>query len=351
MKSPNYLNKITLVAICLATTFFQLKAQKTLSGVVVDAENAEVLIGANLFLAEDFSVGTQTDIDGKFAMLTKTAKTGTIVISYIGYEDQMVDFTENTDDITIKLQPKAATIETVVVKGKKLTGQVFAVEKIKKLDIYLDPSSQADALKAVQSNPAATTIDETANVSLRGSPASETGVLLNNVPINDVVRLDQSNGVGQFSIFNTSTIESVSVFASNPPLEFGNATSGVVALYTDDQLPEKANSISLNLVGLGLSASRKLGEKTSISAFSNWNTPYLFKRINATSLADLSNFHTLDLGISGLHQFNANWQFKFFNYSISENYQYKVRFPSFNDELQQRKRRNLSVLNLIQQKE
>ncbi len=326
-----------------------LSAQHALKGMITDTHNRESLIGANIFLASDFSIGSQTDIDGQFSFNVPETK-GTLIISYIGYEDLTVDF-ETTNPLIIKLTPKATTIETVVVKGNKLTGQVFAVEKISKLDIYLNPSSQADALKAVQSNPASTTTDETANVSLRGSPASETGVFLNNVPLNDVVRLDQSNGVGQFSIFNTSTIESVNVFASNPPLEFGNATSGVVALYTDDKLPETANSISLNLVGIGLSFSRKLGKKTSVTAFSNWNTPYFLKAINPTGLEDLTSFNTLDLGVYGVHQFNANWQLKFFNYAFDESYRFQTQFPSFNGEFQQQKKRNLSIINLIQQKE
>ena len=337
----------TLIFVCLISTLF---AQKNIKGIITDAQNGETLIGANIFLATDFSIGSLTDIDGKFDILT-TVESGTLVISYIGYEDQMFEFKKADKLLTIKMIPKATLIETVVVKGDKLTGQVFAVEKIGKLDIYLDPSSQADALKAVQSNPAATTVDETANVSLRGSPASETGVFLNNVPLNDVVRLDQSNGVGQFSIFNTSTIESVSVFASNPPLEFGNATSGVVALYTDDELPEKANSISLNLVGVGASLSRKIGTKTAVSTFTNWNTPYLLKKVNPTGLEDLTTFKTLDFGMYGVHQFNATWQLKFFNYAINESYRFKVRFPSFDDEFRQKKRRNLSIINLIQQKE
>ncbi len=326
-----------------------LSAQQTLKGTIADAQSGETLIGANIFLAADFSIGSQTDIDGKFSFNVPDEK-GTLIVSYIGYEDLTIDF-QTTNPLAIQLIPKAMTIKTVVVKGDKLTGQVFAVEKLNKLDIYLNPSSQADALKAVQSNPASTTIDETANVSLRGSPASETGVFLNNVPLNDVVRLDQSNGVGQFSIFNTSTIESVNVFASNPPLEFGNATSGVVALYTDDELPPMANSISLNLVGVGLSFSRKIGAKTSVTAFSNWNTPYFLKGVNPTSLEDLTTFNTLDFGVYGVHQFNANWQLKFFNYAIDENYQYQSRFPSFNGEFQQHKKRNLSIINLIQQKE
>ena len=336
-----------LLLVCFINTLF---AQNTLKGIITDAQNGDPLIGANIFLASDFSIGSQTDIGGNFIIET-TIESGILVVSYIGYEDQMIPFESEGESLSIKMIPKATLMETVVVKGDKLTGQVFAVEKIGKLDIYLDPSSQADALKAVQSNPAATTVDETANVSLRGSPASETGVFLNNVPLNDVVRLDQSNGVGQFSIFNTSTIESVNVFASNPPLEFGNATSGVVALYTDDKLPKKMNSVSINLVGVGASVSRKIGNKTAISAFSNWNTPYLLKKVNPSGLADLTTFKTLDLGTYGVHQFNANWQLKFFNYAIRESYRFKVRYPAFTDEFRQQKRRNLSIINLIQQKE
>lgn len=336
-----------LILVCFFNTLF---AQRMLKGTITDIQNGDALIGANIFLANDFAIGSQTDLDGHFSIKTAAAN-GTLVVSYIGYEDQMIAFQNEDKAIQIKMTPKATLMETVVVKGNKLAGQIFAVEKISKLDIYLDPSSQADALKAVQSNPAATTVDETANVSLRGSPASETGIFLNNVPLNDVVRLDQSNGVGQFSIFNTSTIESVSVFASNPPLEFGNATSGVVALYTDDELPENANALSLNLVGIGLSGSRKIGDKTAIAAFSNWNTPYLLKKVNPNSLEDLNTFSTFDFGAYGIHQFNSNWQLKFFNYAINESYRFKIRFPAFEDEFRQKKQRNLSIINLIQQKE
>jgi len=347
--SPPF-GQIVLLYFFLCPCFIpHVAAQYSLSGSVVDANNDEALIGANLLLVADFS-GTQTDLTGQFQFPLKDTQ-GSLVVSYIGYEDQEISFTSIDEPLVIKMSPKATTMGAVVVTGKKLTGQVFAVEKISKLDIYLNPAAQADALKAVQSNPAATTIDETANISLRGSPASETGVFLNNVPMNDVVRLDQSNGVGQFSIFNTSTIESVSIFPSNPPLEFGNATSGVVALYTDDEFPDRMNALSLHAAGVGLSAVRKLGNKTSLSAFSNWNTQEVLTSINPASLKDLNNFNTIDFGTYGIHHFNQQWQLKFFNYAISEDYKYHVRFPSFEDTFQQQKKRNQAIINLIQQKE
>lgn len=347
--NKKYIHSLFL-AILFLTSINILSAQFLMNGNVKDIATGEVLIGANIFLASDFSIGSQSDLEGNFNFNVEAEK-GTLIVSYIGYKDQVIEFASVATPIQIAMQAKVNTIEEVIVKGNKLTGQVFAVEKINQLDIYLNPSAQADALKAVQSNAAATTVDETANVSLRGSPASETGVFLNNVPINDVVRLDQTNGVGQFSIFNTNTIESVSVFPSNPPLEFGNTTSGVVALYTTDRLPKKTNSLSLNLVGIGASFSRKLGQKSSVSTFSNWNNPYLLKEINPTSLKDLNTFTTLDFGVYGTHQFNKNWQLKYFNYVIKESYQYQVRFPDFEDKFQQSKQRNQSIINLIQQKE
>ena len=148
---PSFTSTTFLWLWCLLLTT-SLSAQYTLKGSITDAENGETLIGANVFLASDFSVGTQTDIDGTFRFST-TAHQGTLIVSYMGYEETAIVFQNTIAPLVIELTPKAMTIETVVVKGEKLTGQVFAVEKISKLDIYLNPAAQADALKAVQSNP------------------------------------------------------------------------------------------------------------------------------------------------------------------------------------------------------
>jgi len=173
------INSLLLILLFL-TSINIISAQFSIEGNVKDAETGEILIGANIFLASDFSIGSQSDLEGNFSFNIKE-ENGTLVVSYIGYKDQIIEFTNTDSPIQIAMQAKVNTMEQVVVKGSKLTGQVFAVEKIDQLEVYLNPSAQADVLKAVQSNAAATTIDETANVSLRGSPASETGIFLNNV--------------------------------------------------------------------------------------------------------------------------------------------------------------------------
>jgi len=44
------------------------------------------------------------------------------------------------------------------------------------VEIYLNPSSKADPLLAVNSLPSATTLDESANISFRGRSPAETGI-------------------------------------------------------------------------------------------------------------------------------------------------------------------------------
>ena len=68
------------------TTTIPLSAQqgKMVSGVITDI-NGEPIIGANVIEKDSESVGTVTDVDGKFTLaLDKPA--ATLVVSYIGYQ-------------------------------------------------------------------------------------------------------------------------------------------------------------------------------------------------------------------------------------------------------------------------
>jgi hypothetical protein len=73
------------------------------------------------------------------------------------------------------------------------------------------------------------------------------------VPVNDAIRYSQLNGIGTFSIFNTAMINNVRVYPGNPPLEYGNSTSGIIALQTDEIIPtHNAATLSLTLASLAL---------------------------------------------------------------------------------------------------
>ncbi len=105
--------------IVLMKTTPQPKAQgdntsKIVKGVVVDAENNEPIIGAQIWLKET-PEGTVSVIDGEFQLRVKGG-VGVLVISYIGYKSQSAVIKGN-QPILCKLQPDTKVLDEVVVVG------------------------------------------------------------------------------------------------------------------------------------------------------------------------------------------------------------------------------------------
>ena len=334
-----------VILLFLAFGFQSLSAQVV--GFITDKESKEALTGASIFLKSDWSRGTYADESGRFELKMPAAwKQDTLLISYIGYEDQWLGINRSEQGIlNISLSAKSQEVQEVVIKAKRMIAGDFAIKQMSKLDIYLNPNAKGDPLLAINSLPASTSNDETANISLRGSPASETGIYLNNVPIHDAVRLDQQNGVGQFSIFNTSMIQTLKVFPGNPPLEFPGATSGAVALYTTDRQIENQSSIYLSLVGGGISGSRQIGKNTQLTGYLSQNFHQGLKGLNSKAMKSIHSFQSTDGGIYLLHRFTPRSMLKVFNFGISEGYKYNFRHPSWEGLFTQKKKRNMTIAN------
>ncbi|MDR0540854.1 MAG: SusC/RagA family TonB-linked outer membrane protein, partial [Dysgonamonadaceae bacterium] len=98
------------------------------SGVVVDAQSDEPLVGATV-IEKGTTNGTITDIDGRFSL--KVNPGAIIMVSYLGYETQEVKAGEN---LKIALKEAANTLENVVVIGygvqkkKLVTGATVQVK-------------------------------------------------------------------------------------------------------------------------------------------------------------------------------------------------------------------------------
>lgn len=105
------------------------EANRQIKGVVTDI-NGDPIIGASVFV-KGTSVGTTTDISGKFT-LTIFERT-TLVISYIGYQTEELNLDNNNDDFSITLKENQKELDEIVVIGygtqKKvnLTGSVGTV--------------------------------------------------------------------------------------------------------------------------------------------------------------------------------------------------------------------------------
>ncbi|MBN2519603.1 MAG: hypothetical protein JXB17_03785, partial [Bacteroidales bacterium] len=145
-----------------------------------------------------------------------------------------------------------------------------------------------------------------------------------------------------------SIIDKMLVFPSNPPIEYGNATSGLVSIYTSDNLPESNyNYIGLSLANIGGYLSRRIKGKSAITVFANYQPSSIFININQESLRDLKKFNTTDCGIYFIHEFNNRTNFKLFNYTNTEGFEYNLRHPSYNGSFIQGKKRNFLVSNFL----
>lgn len=316
-------------------------SQQSVMGKIIDVETGEGLIGAHVYLLNNWRKGAISDADGVFTLhLDEVDRQDSLIISYVGFQERLVDI---SDDMTVELEPIEREGETVVVTGKSLIAEEFKYMEIKKIDIYTNPSAKADPLLAVNSLPSSTTADESANISLRGSSPIETGIFLNNVPIYDGVRYSQLNGIGTFSIFSTSIIQNVTVFPGNPPLEFGNATSGIISMKTDDQvLGGNTNALILSLANVGFSREQKLNEKQSLKLFTNWQPSGPIKELNQEALEDIKSFTSNDFGIYWYGS-GEKISWKVLSYSVTEGYEFNFQHPSFEGIFDQRKDRSYLI--------
>ncbi len=330
----------------LSCTFSAISQSKVIKGRVSDASSGEILTGANVYLLSNWKVGTFTDLEGLFTLNVEGIK-DTIVVSFLGYEDLLLPLDMESQNYEILLSQIVRKMEGVVITAQKLAAEEFTSKKINRLDIYTNPSAKADPLLAVNSLPSATTTDESANISFRGSGPNATGILFNNVPLYDAVRFSQLNGIGTFSIFNTSIVDNMQVFPGNPPIEFGNTASGLISIETSNALPSQAiNNFTVSMAGIGALTSRRTSEKTALIAFFNYQPSFLLKSANPKSLQEIEGFLSFDGGLHYLHSLNEKTTLKLFNYTLSEGYDFNFKSPTFRGLFEQRKLRNFTVATL-----
>lgn len=247
----------------------------------------------------------------------------TLIISFISYKSKEVHLSniDVTKEIFITLEEKSQAIKQVVIIRQDPISEQFAVEKMNKIDIYLNPVSQADPLKAITILPASTNTDETANPSLRGSSSIRSRVVLNGVPIYNPVRFNQMNNQGIFSLFNNEIISEQYVYSSNPPLTYGNTSAGLVEINTIKRLNYNQLQLSTSLANMGFFLSHRIKKnRTFIQVYGNYQFSDAFVNIQKNYQPNIKNFYTKDIGINFHAQMGKNSEFNSYNYYIYETF-------------------------------
>lgn len=338
--------KIILVILLSFLSFISF-SQSVINGLVKDKKD-ESLFAVNVYLKSFPQKGTTTDFDGNFNFIIDNLG-GTLLVSHIGYETKEI-LLSNIDiskPLIIVLNKSSQTLEEVIIKARDPISEKFSVVKMKKMDIYFNPVSQGDPLKAITILPASTTTDETANPSLRGSSADRTRVILNGVPIYNPVRASQLNNQGFFSLFNPEIINRQYVYASNPPLTYGNTSAGLVEIQTIKELETNQSQLSATLASVGFFLSQKIKKGVSfIQIYGNYQFSDAFSGIQKDKLPNIKNFYTKDAGINFHTKIGKNAEFNSYNYFIDEQFNgYNQQF-TYKGNVATDKRRIFTVNNL-----
>ena len=169
-------------------------AQTGIKGVVKDASYGETLIGATVIL-DGTSHGVATNINGSF-QLEGPAGDYKLKISYVGYEDLVMDVTisdgKMTNVGTIKLEPTSTTMDGVMIQADRAIGRETPVafsnvdrkqiqEQLGSRDIPLS----MDVTPNVYATPQGGGSGD-ARINVRGFNQRNVAIMINGVPINDM---------------------------------------------------------------------------------------------------------------------------------------------------------------------
>ncbi|MFA8298928.1 MAG: carboxypeptidase-like regulatory domain-containing protein [Hyphomicrobiales bacterium] len=308
------------------------KVPEELKGRVIDQQTGETLLGANVYVKEQITTGTTTNLDGEFKFkVPKELMNDTLVISYLGYEPQLIPIKKFKNGADVKLKPEGTNLAQVTIKANRLVATEFTKQSIKKIDIYLNPSAKDDPVLAASSLPSSTTVNETAEINFRGSPANETGIFLNDVPVYDAVKFEQDNNIGTFSIFSTEMVDQVLVFPSNPPIEYGNVSSGLLALTTQNEVDFNKVTLNASISQVGALWAQKFSDKFSTTIQGRYQFSDLMKDINPVAYRDIKNFGSGDGSINMFYQPSENTKIKYYAYYDDEDYNIDINDPTLSD--------------------
>jgi TonB-linked SusC/RagA family outer membrane protein len=163
---------ITLVALFLS---FTLSAQQKIRGTVVDADTQDAIVGVAISIKSS-TVGTISDINGNFEIVSNVSLPLTLIVSSVGYNTLEVDVYEADETVVVNLKEIVGTLDEVVVVGyttakkSSYTGSVAVVgsKSLEKIQITSVGKALQGTVPGLQSIASAGQPGDDASLYVRG---------------------------------------------------------------------------------------------------------------------------------------------------------------------------------------
>ena len=232
---------LSIVGLALLAFARPALAQGTLSGVVLDRQTGDPLVGALVFL-EGTQLGMTCDIEGRFQLFEVPSGTYVLASSMIGYQDASIIGVEVQDSevakLVITLRPEALEIDDeVVVEAKALrnTGAALLKERQKAPAVSdaisaeeIARAGSGHAAEAMSHVPGASVV-EGKYVYIRGLGDRYSSVQLNG---SSLPNADPDKRSVPMDLFPTSLLDNIVTTKSFTPDKPGDFTGGSVNIGT-----------------------------------------------------------------------------------------------------------------------
>ncbi len=230
-----YLCSFVLLLLCIVPSQLAL-AQSTgkISGVVTEAVSGESLPGVTIYLEENPAIGTVTNADGRYFMLSVPPGKYTVVMSFVGFATlksaNVEVFSGRTTTLDGTLQEEVVQGEEIIVSAERpivVRDRTTTVSFVSKETIEKLPVQEVGDL--VRFQPGVVT-NSNGGFNFRGGRQRETAYIIDGIPVQDVL----NQGGGNTVDVEVQAIQELQVFTGTFDAELGGAQSGIVSITTRD---------------------------------------------------------------------------------------------------------------------
>ena len=269
-----------------------------LSGYIKDGKTGEPIAGASVYI-ENPRIGSNTDQNGYFTISLPRGK-HLLNIQSLGIRDLKKQVLLYSDGkMNIDATVSIMSLKKVTISSQKMSNIRGTVMGVQKLDIKTVKQvpvvfGEADVLRVVTLLPGVKTVGEASTgLNVRGGSSDQNLILFNDATI-----YNPSHFFGMFSAFNPELINSVELYKSTIPANYGGRLASVLDINSKEGNKKEVTGSA----GIGLLTSRLNIEgpieknKSSFilggrSTYSNW----LFNLLPDEYKNSKANFYDLNL--------------------------------------------------------
>lgn len=279
---------------------FSFSQQGIISGFITDAKTNETLPFVNVRI-DGTSIGTTTDIDGKYTLGQLKPGYYNIVASFVGYTTQTFTEVKVTNakptTLDIQLQPSEQSLEEVEVIANPFTineESPTSVKNISSTEVMRNPGGNRDISKVLQSFPGVgATVSFRNDILVRGGAPSENSFYIDGIEIPNINHFaTQGSSGGPVGLINVNFINDVKFYSSAFPVNKSDAISSVMDFRFKEGNPEKLiGTFTLGSSDVGLTLDGPIGKKsTFIFSARRSYLQFLFKALALPFLPTYNDF-------------------------------------------------------------